>query len=70
MYSLHCKSIEKNADEVTEYGGKIWINQGHLQKKLDIANIAERTQCYSFKISKSEMRNTRVWSISTLHNVH
>ena len=33
----------KNDVEVIEYGGKIWINQGHLQEKLDIANIADRT---------------------------
>ena len=33
----------KNNVEVIEYGGKIWINQGHLQEKLDIANIADRT---------------------------
>ena len=37
----------KNDVEVIEYGGKIWINQGHLQEKLDIANIADRTQYYS-----------------------
>ena len=37
----------KNDVEVIEYGGKIWINQGHLQEKLGIANIADRTQYYS-----------------------
>ena len=42
----------KNDVEVIEYGGKIWIHQGHLQEKLGIANIADRTQYYSdeFKI--------------------
>ena len=43
------KAWTKNGVEVIEYGGEIWINQGHLQKKLDIANIADRTQYYSSK---------------------
>ena len=38
---------KKNDVEVIEYGGEIWINQKHLEKKLDIANIADRTQYYS-----------------------
>ena len=42
----------KNGVEVIEYGGEIWINQGHLQKKLDIANIADRTKHYSSKLKK------------------
>ena len=37
----------KNDVEVIEYGDKIWINQGHLQEELGIANIADRTHCYS-----------------------
>ena len=37
----------KNDVEVIEYGGKIWINQGYLQEKLGISNIADRTQYYS-----------------------
>ena len=37
----------KKDAEVIEYGGKIWINQGHIQEKLDIANIVDRTQYYS-----------------------
>ena len=37
----------KNDVEVIEYGEKIWINQRHLQRKLGIANIADRTQYYS-----------------------
>ena len=32
---------------VVKYGGKIWLNQGHLQKKLDLSDIFERTQHYS-----------------------
>ena len=44
--------MEKNGVEVIEYSGEIWINQGHLQKKLDIANIADRTQHYSSKFKK------------------
>ena len=43
------KAWEKNGVEVIEYGGEIWINQGHLQKKVDIANIVDRTQYYSSK---------------------
>ena len=39
--------MEKNHVEVIEYGSEIWINQKHLEKKLDIANIAGRTQHYS-----------------------
>ena len=46
------KSCEKNGVEVIEYGGEIWINQVHLQKKLDIANIADGTQHYSSKSKK------------------
>ena len=42
----------KNGVEAIEYGGEIWINQGHLQKKLDIANIADRTQYYSSEFKK------------------
>ena len=38
--------MEKNNVIVIEYGGEIWKNQGHLQEKLDIANIADRTQYY------------------------
>ena len=41
------KKKKKNDVEVIEYGGEIWINQKHLEKKLDIANIADRTQYYS-----------------------
>ena len=37
----------KNDVEVTEYGDKIWINQGHLQEEFGIANITGRTHCYS-----------------------
>ena len=44
--------MEKNDVEVIEYGGEIWINQKHLEKKLDIVNIADRTQYYSSKLKK------------------
>ena len=40
--------MEKNDVEVIEYGGEIWINQKHLEKKLDIANIADRTNSVLF----------------------
>ena len=44
--------MEKNDVEVIECGGEIWINQKHLEKKLDIANIADRTQYYSSESKK------------------
>ena len=47
--------------EVIEYGGEIWINQKNIEKKLDIANIADRTKYYSSWFKKNQMRNTRVW---------
>ena len=50
LYSLQC--MEKSNVEVIEYGGKVWINQGHVQEKLGIANIADRTQYYSDKCGK------------------
>ena len=43
---------KKNDVEVIEYGSEIWINQKHLEKKLDIANIADRTQYYSSEFKK------------------
>ena len=42
----------KNNIEVIKYGGKIWINQGHLQGKLGIANTVDRTQYYSDEFKK------------------
>ena len=30
---------EKNGVEAIEYDGETWINQGHLQEKLDLPNI-------------------------------
>ena len=42
----------KNEVEVIEYGSEIWINQRHLQKKLGIANIGDRTQHYSDEFKK------------------
>ena len=42
----------KNDVKVIEYGAKIWINQGDLQGKLGIANIADRTQYYSNEFKK------------------
>ena len=44
--------MEKNGVQAIEQGGEIWINEGHLQKKLDIANIANRTQYYSSELKK------------------
>ena len=42
----------KNDVEVIEYGGEIWIDQKDLEKKLDIANIADRTQYYYSEFKK------------------
>ena len=50
LYSL--QKHGKNDVEVTEYGGEIWINQKHLEKKLGIAKIADRTHYYSSKFKK------------------
>ena len=43
----------KNGVELIEYGSKIWINQGHLQEKLDLSNISDRTQDYSDELKKN-----------------
>ena len=55
MYKM--EAWNKNDVEVIEYGSEIWINQKHLEKKLDIANIADRTQYSSeFKKMRSEIQ--------------
>ena len=46
------KAWKKNHVEFIEYGGEIWINQEHLQEKLDIANISDRTQYYTDEFKK------------------
>ena len=51
FYSLQ-KHGKTNDVEVIEYGGKIWINQKHLEKKLSIANIADRSHYYSSEFKK------------------
>ena len=43
------KAWKKNNVEAIEYGGEMWINQGHLREKLDITNIGDRNQYYSSK---------------------
>ena len=45
--SIHCRTMEKDDVEVIESGGEIQINKKHLEKKLDIANIADIVQYYS-----------------------
>ena len=60
----------KNDVEVIEYGGKIWINQGHLQEKLDLLNISDWTQYYSDEFKKDETRNTSVQKLSPLQSVY
>ena len=37
----------KNRLEAIKYMGRIWVNQGHLQEELDIANMSDRIQDYS-----------------------
>ena len=44
--------MDKNGVEVIEYSGEIWINQTHLEKKLDISNISDKTQYYSSEFKK------------------
>ena len=41
------KAWGKNDVEAIECSAEIWINQGHLQEKLDLSNISDRTQYYS-----------------------
>ena len=40
----------KNCVEAKEYAGEICLNQKHLQEKIDIANISEKTQYYSSEL--------------------
>ena len=40
---------------VVKYGGKLWLNQGNFQKKLDLSDISERTEYYSSEFLKNEM---------------
>ena len=47
-FALFTANVWRKSDvETIECSGKIWINQGHLQEKLDIANISDRSQYYS-----------------------
>ena len=32
--------------EIKNYGDEIWINQGQLEKKLDVSSISDKTQYY------------------------
>ena len=41
------KAWKKNDVEAIECSAEIWINQGHLQEKLDLPNISDRIQYYS-----------------------
>ena len=41
---LTAEAWKKSDVQFMEYGCEMWINQKHLQKKLDIANVADRTQ--------------------------
>ena len=58
-FALFTAETWKKIDvEVIEYGGEIWINQKHLDKNLNIANIADKTQYYSsvFKRVRCEIQ--------------
>ena len=46
---LTTNAWRKNDVEVIEYGGEIWINQGHLQEKLGLSNSFNKTQYYPAK---------------------
>ena len=50
--SIHCKSMKKSGVKAMEHGSEIWINQGHLQKHLNLENISDRTQYYSDEFKK------------------
>ena len=53
MFALFtAESWGKNAIDVIEYCGEIWVNQKHLEKKLGIANISDKTQYYSSELKK------------------
>ena len=36
------KAWRKNGVEAIEYGGEIWTNQTHLEKKLGPSNISDK----------------------------
>ena len=50
--SFTAHAWRKNVVEVIEYSVEIWMNQGHLQEKLDLSNISDRTQYYSNEFKK------------------
>ena len=55
---LTAEAWRKDDVEAMENAGEIWINQTHLQEKLHLANIADKTQYYSseFKKMRCEIR--------------
>ena len=54
------KAWRKNGVEAIDCSGKIWLNQGYLQEKLDIRNISEELSIILMNLKKNEMQNTRV----------
>ena len=38
------KAYVKNGVKTIEYGGEIWINQGHFQEKLGLSNTYVKTR--------------------------
>ena len=53
----------KNNVEVIEYGGKIWINQGHLQEEVGIAKKSDRNQYYPDEFKKWDAKYKSVVNI-------
>ena len=49
---LTAEAWRKDDVEAMENAGEIWINQTHLQEKLHLANIADKTQYYSSEFKK------------------
>ena len=58
-FALFTAEASKKDDvKVMEYGREIRIDQKHLEKKLDIANIADYN---SSEFKENGMGNTRQW---------
>ena len=51
LYLLQKHRLKKGIKAI-EYGGEIRINQLHLEKKLGIRNISDKTQYYSSEFEK------------------
>ena len=49
------KAWRKNDIETIKYGRETLVNQGHLQERLDITKISDRTQYYSNEFPKNQV---------------